>query len=266
MNVIPFSKFKNVIFQKEIDYRYEYIDETLSLLMTDANVFDNCKDTSHVEIVIRGDYGKGAFAMLLTKYVESGGNKKRHLDEVVGEIDSDQDNMGILRPLALKLRTGLLNCNTSFSGIILLCVCAHNVTSERKGFFSASVDQDHTRMFRINLEVNFNGDIKFQMMMIGRSGHDKDWCLHFRHNKSEWTNYHLPNDFDKEWFEQFPLWTTQDIVTEAIKRDLEIESHVAEGKTEKQATDTVKSFGVKEPCVWPFLPVTRHVYLFCIFY
>ena len=69
----------------------------------------------------------------------------------------------------------------------------------------------------------------------------------------------MSNDFDKEWFEQPPLWNAQDIVTADIKRDLEIEVHVAEGKTEKQTTDKIKSIGVREPCVWPFIPVTRHV-------
>ena len=69
----------------------------------------------------------------------------------------------------------------------------------------------------------------------------------------------MSNDFDKEWFEQPPLWNAQDIVTADIKRDLEIEVHVAEGKIEQQATDKVNSVGVKEPCVWPFIPGNRHV-------
>ena len=110
------------------------MDETLSSLMTDANVFDDHKDMLHVAIFIEGDDDKGAFTMLLTMHVESGGNKKRYLDQVTGEIDSDQDNMDILRLLDLKLKTGLLNCNFSFSGNIFMCAGAHNVTSERKVF------------------------------------------------------------------------------------------------------------------------------------
>ena len=82
--------------------------------MTDANDFDNCKDTPCVAIIIGEDHGKGDFAMLLTMCAESDSNKKRCLDEVIGDIDSDKDNMDILRPLALKFRTGLLNCNIFF--------------------------------------------------------------------------------------------------------------------------------------------------------
>ena len=133
-NVIPFAKFENVIFRKEIDYRNEHVDKTLSSLMTDANFFDDYKDMSHVTIVIGGDHGKGTFTILLTMCVEPGVNKKRYLDEVIGEIDSDQDNMDILRPLALKLRTSLLNYDVCFSGNIFMCVGAHNITSERKVF------------------------------------------------------------------------------------------------------------------------------------
>ena len=40
-NLIPFAKLKNVIFRKEIDYRHEHVDETLSSSMNDANVFDD---------------------------------------------------------------------------------------------------------------------------------------------------------------------------------------------------------------------------------
>ena len=90
MNMIPFAKFKNVIFQKETYCRCKNVDEVLSSLMSDANVFDNYKDMSRVEIFIGGDHVKGAFIVLLTMRIESGGNKKRYLDEVIEEIDSDQ--------------------------------------------------------------------------------------------------------------------------------------------------------------------------------
>ena len=167
--------------------------------------------------------------------------------------------MEILRPLALKLRTRLLNANISFSGNIIICVGVHNISSERRFFFSSSVDSYHTFIFKTKLEVNINGDIKFQMMMMGRSGYDKDWCLHCCYSKAQWIQHHLSNDFNKNWNKKFPLWTTQDIATEAVKRDLEIEGYIADVKTENQSVDKCKSSGVKEPCIWPFIPVTRHV-------
>ena len=71
--------------------------------------------------------------MLLTIRAESGGNKKNHLDEFIGEIDSDQDNVYILKPLALKLRTSLLNCNVCFL-VRFLCVQVH-ITLLQKGRF-----------------------------------------------------------------------------------------------------------------------------------
>ena len=57
----------------------------------------------------------------------------------------------------------------------------------------------------------------------------------------------------------FSLWNTQDVTVAAIRRDQEISSCRDEGKTEKQAVEKFKSAGVKEPCIWPFMSVTRHV-------
>ena len=72
--------------------------------------------------------------MLLTMHIESVGNIKRHLDEVTGEIDFDQGNIEILKPLALKLRTGLLNCDFLFL-VTFFCVQVHTMLL-KKGIFS----------------------------------------------------------------------------------------------------------------------------------
>ena len=94
--------------------------------------------------------------------------------------------------------------------------------------------------------------------MMGRSGHDKNWCLNFRHSKAQWIKYHLPNDFNGVWFQEFPLWITEDTESTFIQRDLEIDGHTAHGKSEKQAAWKLKSIGAKEPCVWAYILVTRN--------
>ena len=70
-------------------------------------------------------------------------------------------------------------------------------------------------------------------MMMGRSGQDKHWCFNFHHSKAQWTKHYLSNDFGGKWFEEFPLWTTQDTASAAIKRCLEINGHISQVKTEQ---------------------------------
>ena len=54
--------------------------------------------------------------------------RKRHMDEVIVEIECDNDKIEALRPLALKLRVILLNRNMSFYGNMLLYIGAHKNT------------------------------------------------------------------------------------------------------------------------------------------
>ena len=126
-------------------------------------------------------------------------------------------------------------------------------------FFGYSVDKIHDLLYKNNMEVHLNGGVKFQMMMMGRSGYNKNWCLYCRKIKSEWTTHHSSNEFDVECSSMFSLWNTQDVNVATIRRDQDIVSYRTEGKTEKQGVEKFKSAGVKEPCLWPFIPVTRHV-------
>ena len=57
----------------------------------------------------------------------------------------------------------------------------------------------------------------------------------------------------------FSLLNAQDTTAAAIRRCKETTSYRAEGKTEKQSVGKFKYVGVKEPCLWPFAPVSRHV-------
>ena len=107
-------------------------------------------------------------------------------------------------------------------------------------------------------DVNLGGDIKFHMIMMGRSGYDKDWCSCCRKVKSEWMTHHLSKEFDDEWSSEFLMWTTQDIAKAAIKIVQEISSYQTEGETEKQEIEKFKSAGDKELCIWPFVPISRN--------
>ena len=57
-----------------------------------------------------GDHGKGVFAMLMTLCIELHDSANNlYLDEVIGVIESPQDKVEIIRPLAFKLSQGFLN-------------------------------------------------------------------------------------------------------------------------------------------------------------
>ena len=85
-------------------------------------------------IVAGGNHRKGAFSILLRMRIEMIDGSKRHVDEVISEIECDDENIEVLWPLALKLRGGLLNCNATFFGSMLLCVGTCKNAWERRIF------------------------------------------------------------------------------------------------------------------------------------
>ena len=63
------------------------------MLCTDNNHFANHQDMVLATTFVGGDHRKGAFAMLLTMCIEMTDRRKRHVDEVIGEIDCNNDNV-----------------------------------------------------------------------------------------------------------------------------------------------------------------------------
>ena len=133
-NIIEFLKIKTVVGQKEIDYKFKKMDKVWSILLTDDKYFSSYDNVRHLTIATGGDHGKGSFTVFLTMHIEMRDVTKRHMDEVIGKIENNQDNVENLRPLGLKLRRIFLNYNVSFCGNILVCVGIHGTTLKRKAF------------------------------------------------------------------------------------------------------------------------------------
>ena len=58
-------------------------------------------------------------------------------------------------------------------------------------------------MFKNKMDANVNGKIKFQMMMIGRSGRDKNGYSHCCKRKLERKNNHLHTKLNHKWSQDF---------------------------------------------------------------
>lgn len=116
---------------------------------------DNIK---YVCIVIGGDYGKGAFAALMTMRIEAHNSS----DEVVGEIDSAKDDAEVLRYSANKIRKGFTNCNIShITRNMCIAIGTCKVTAERKVFFNNFIEDSNCNLaYQLELEVFRNSDIK----------------------------------------------------------------------------------------------------------
>ena len=127
-------------------------------------------------LVIGGDHGKGFFTMLMTLYIEvENWEKAYYIDEVVGEIDSTEDKVEILRPLAKKLEESFMRCNiSSVTGNMPIIISSHKETTNKKVFFGNTLNNsDFTILFRYDIECNVNSDLKYNFMTLGRSGYEK---------------------------------------------------------------------------------------------
>ena len=98
------------------------------------------------------------------------------MDEVIREIDDSQNKVDILKVLALKLKEGILKTNISKStSNIRITIALNNETQKRKVFFTYyQLPNNYIGIFKCDLEVNGNGDLKYDMIMLGRSGYNKD--------------------------------------------------------------------------------------------
>ena len=260
--VIEFIEFEEKIDGKNITYRYKDVDVVLGKFLVDCNVFVDYKNVNYMCAVIGGDHGKGFFTMLLTLYIEIEDREPYYMDKVVGEIDSTKDEVDILRPLTAKLKEGFLRCNISHvTGNIPIFIAEHKDTKKRKVFFTNNTLSNpyYTGRFKYTLELNGNGDIKYDMMLMGRSGYDKAWCMYCQKSKKEWTEFHLQNRPTESTCDYFPKWTTRDIAIAAVDREQTLLELQREGKTENQIKTLCPSIGIKETPLWMFLPVNRQV-------
>ena len=63
------------------------------MLITDSKCFELHECVECITIVTGRDPGKDVLALLLTMSIEMMDGTKRYMDEVIGEIDDDKDNI-----------------------------------------------------------------------------------------------------------------------------------------------------------------------------
>ena len=73
----------------------------------------------------------------------------------------------------MKLRPILLNTNITYDGNIRFIVGSSKADGSREVYFENEVEARHNKEYRGLIEANVNGDIKFQMMLLGRQGYHK---------------------------------------------------------------------------------------------
>jgi len=91
--------------------------------------------------------------MLMTLYIEmENWEKPYYMDEVAGKIDSTEDKVEILRPLAAKLTVSFMRCNiSSVTGNMPIIIGLHKGLNDRKVFFANTLNNsDFTILFRYN--------------------------------------------------------------------------------------------------------------------
>ena len=118
INVALLIKFKSVVCQKEIDCKFKKMDEVTPMLLTGNKHFELHKCVKRLTIVTGGDHSKGVLTMLLTMHIEMMDSAKRHMDELIGEIDYDKDNIEVYNLLLLSF--GVV-CSTAMHHFVETC-------------------------------------------------------------------------------------------------------------------------------------------------
>ena len=109
------------------------------------------------------------------------GNEVHYKNKVIGKISSTEDKIEILTLLVLKIRDEILKCNINMitSNIPIAIGSKNGIQDERKVFFANSIiTNNYIGIFKYDIELNANGDLKFDMMMLRHGGYDKDWYLY----------------------------------------------------------------------------------------
>jgi hypothetical protein len=130
-----------------------------------------------------GDHGKGAFTFLFVVVVRYKDPTRAPMivELQLGQIDSTEDSMELLRPLLDDMMPGLNQLMPSKEG-----KSAVKVANKDYELQFGEEDDD-----AIPMKFYLIGDLKFLFMMLGRSGFSGSYCLYCELKQAQWKKKHI---------------------------------------------------------------------------
>jgi hypothetical protein len=136
-----------------------------------------------LELLLGGDHGKGAFTFLFVIVVRYKDSTRAPMivELQLGQIDSTEDSMELLRPLLDDMVPGLKKLMPSREGKSTVGVLNDDYELQ----FGEQNDD------AIPMQFYLIGDLKFLFMMMGRSGFSGSYCLYCQLKQAEWKKQHV---------------------------------------------------------------------------
>jgi hypothetical protein len=186
-----------------------------------------------LEILLGGDHGKGAFTfmfVLVIRYVDET-KDPTILEFQIGQIDSTEDSMELLRPLLVDMELGVQEMEP---------VDGKSMVYVDEDFKLSFGHDNQTDAIGIGMEFYLIGDLKFLFMVLGRSGYSGSNCLYCDLTITQWKKLHLEKGLDCGGHEVTIEGLSARYVTSTQNQD---------------ETMPLSSIGQKELPVWNFIPI-----------
>ena len=224
---------------KKINYSHRKLTELLnhySLVLFDRK---HLEEIEKVEVLLGGDHGKGAFTFLAIIIIRFKTTKEPLiLDLQIGQIDSQDDKLELLRPLVGKIGDDIRTMPQQSDGCVNLEVLVSDY--EYKLVYGENSESGEVISTKVKLELFLIGDFKFLFTMMGRDGFSGHHCLYCRMKASEWKAKH---EETKEINCEADFWTIMKLSEQSLLM--------------QQGDDEAKGQGLNEPPLWDFIPVTN---------
>jgi len=161
---------------------------------------------------------------IIVRYKEDSSYKNNYTDIMIGEICSTKDKYEILHPLLCKLKPGFEKMGFDSNGNSNFSVLENR--DSRKMILKFKNDKEeisNTNLHHKNyeLELWMVGDIKFLMMVCGREGYDKSWCLCCSMSCMQMNLHHKKPHKDDD-YSSLNLWTTQKLRDKVKENNMQI--------------------------------------------
>jgi hypothetical protein len=144
---------------------------------------DSGNEIEKLELLLGGDHGKGAFTFLFAIVVRYKDPTRAPMivELQLGQIDSTEDSMELLRPLLDAMMPGLNQLMPFKEG-----KSAVKVANKDYELQFGEEDED-----AIPMKFYLIGDLNFLFMMLGRSGFSGSYCLYCELKQAQWKKKHI---------------------------------------------------------------------------
>ena len=221
---------------KKINYSHQKLTDlpnNYSSVLFDRNHLEHIEK---VEMLLGGDHGKGAFTFLAIIIIRFSNSKEPIILYLqIGQIDSQDDKLELLRPLVEKLNDDIRTMQPGSDG----CVDLEVTVGDDEYILCYGENNQSGKASSIDLKVDLYliSDLKFLFTMMGRDGFSGNYCLYCRQKASEWKEKHVNtcqiNCKADDW-----------TIVKLSEQSLLMQQGNAEAKGQ----------GLKEPPLWNFLP------------